>query len=1135
MSPFLSGPSGSSGSVSLRTQAATFAAAVGVVAFLVGGSVAAVLTFASSETAGAVPGITGDVEVDFDPSIDPAVIVIADPGGVGDAGVPADLAGTTSGWDMRDVRLYYDRSADELFVGLNFDGVGGDADGDGDPGSGAISSSASGTDVASFGGTEGFAVLFDIDSDGVADVIAGVNETGDISSFGVYEASPFAIFAPAQSLVYGAPIPGALGLAPSDTSTTSPDLEFSIVNFSTLVPDDTSPNFGLHAFAGSGSDGGIGEEYVANQGAFEPVVIFDPAPGLTLEKSTNGVDADLETEAPTLLVGSTATFSYLATNTGNVALVGVEIVDDVIGAVCRIETLPVGGEDSCEASAVVSLGGYRNLGTATGQGVDAAGNPVGEPVVAEDPSHHVGGEPGIGIEKSTNGLDADAAADAPVLPVGSTATFRYVVENTGTLDLVDVAVSDDLLGDVCTIELLPVGASDSCEASETVREGDYRNVGLVVGQGVDTAGNPLGEPVAADDPSHHVGGAGAIDIEKAVFGINVDEAPGPSLPVGVRVDFTFEVTNTGALPLGSIAVVDDVLGPILCPSSFLDVGERMVCTYPEYEVLAGDHQNLSSVTGQPLDADGNTVGLPVSDADPNFHNGFVNSIDIEKATNLVDADEGPGPELDVGSTATFTYVVTNTSPLDMVDVRVTDNVLGVICTIDFLPAATSPANMDSCTAQAPVGYGEYVNVGAVDAQPVTTSAGVQLLAGPRVTDADPSHHVGVCPQGTEAATGDDGVTSCVDEPVLPPVPPVPPVAMPCTNLIEGPSMWAGAQTVWHTGLTAVEGSTILVVTSENGSSPSQPNEQVYVVIGDSTYGPTPAGLGELEIDVLATGPVTVLHYSEVTGDVSSPNSVVPAVCGEDLTPTPVLCADVAEGPGLWWGGQTVWDTGLTALAGSPIRLVTSENGSSPSQPNEQVYVRVGEDLYGPSPVGLGELVFVPTNGGSVTVLHYSVVAGDTSSANSVVPSLCGAGLEATPVVCAEFVEGPVLYVGGETVWHTNYFAKAGSQIRLQATEPGSSPNQPNEKIFLRVNGEIIGMTPSAPGEATFEVESAGPVSIVHYSEVTGDVSSANSVVPKVCGSDWLKIDGGLRCELPDGTPVEIALSEATVSGRAAGE
>jgi hypothetical protein len=53
-------------------------------------------------------------------------------------------------------------------------------------------------------------------------------------------------------------------------------------------------------------------------------------------------------------------------------------------------------------------------------------------------------EPGIDIEKATNGEDADDPT-GPVVPVGSTVDFTYEVTNSGSVDLTNVTVRDDLI------------------------------------------------------------------------------------------------------------------------------------------------------------------------------------------------------------------------------------------------------------------------------------------------------------------------------------------------------------------------------------------------------------------------------------------------------------------------------------------------------------------------------------------------------------------------------------------------------------------------------------------------------------------------------------------------------------------
>jgi len=67
---------------------------------------------------------------------------------------------------------------------------------------------------------------------------------------------------------------------------------------------------------------------------------------------------------------------------------------------------------------------------------------VGETVGASDPSNYFGAAPGIHLEKSTNGDDADAAP-GPAIRVGEPVSWTYTVYNTGNAALTGVAVTDD--------------------------------------------------------------------------------------------------------------------------------------------------------------------------------------------------------------------------------------------------------------------------------------------------------------------------------------------------------------------------------------------------------------------------------------------------------------------------------------------------------------------------------------------------------------------------------------------------------------------------------------------------------------------------------------------------------------------
>ena len=332
-------------------------------------------------------------------------------------------------------------------------------------------------------------------------------------------------------------------------------------------------------------------------------------------------------------------------------------------------------------------------------------------------------------------------------------------------------------------------------------------------------------------------------------------------------------------------------------------------------------------------------------------------IDIEKATNGVDADTAPGVELIVGEVATFTFVATNTGNVDLADVSINDDVLGPICGIENLAVGAS----ETCETTATVTEGQQQNVATATGQPIDPATGEPV--GDPVTADDPSNHIGIVP------------------------------GPPCVADIRGPRLFAGDRVIWDTGYVAQAGSTLIVETEEPGGSPGQPNEQVYVFVGDVNHGITPIDLGTIEIEAQNTGRVSFVHYSVITGDTSHPNSVEIEFCGTDIAIDQApACETNIEGPRLHAGGQVEWQSGVIAEAGSTIRITTTEPGESPDQPNEQVWVRVGVQLFGPTPVGLGTLEFTAERGGEVEVLHFSRVTGFDGLPNSVEFEFCGTHL-----------------------------------------------------------------------------------------------------------------------------------------------
>ncbi len=237
---------------------------------------------------GGPPTFTGNVPADFgEAGVLPLTIAVPDFAGVGDVGIPNNFPpDTISGWDLEDLRFYYDLETDVMYVGMNFAGIAGDADGDGDPGrtSSALAQNG-GFDFPNFGDSESFLVSFDTNRDGLADVLVGVSALVDVTGFTAAVALP----GPPTPFSFGAPLPDNTGIVFAQTSAQAPDIEFTIPNFSRLpgFPQDLNRfdhavMFNAGAFAGSLADDGFGEDNINNNLVTFGKIGFDGEPQGTL-------------------------------------------------------------------------------------------------------------------------------------------------------------------------------------------------------------------------------------------------------------------------------------------------------------------------------------------------------------------------------------------------------------------------------------------------------------------------------------------------------------------------------------------------------------------------------------------------------------------------------------------------------------------------------------------------------------------------------------------------------------------------------------------------------------------------------------------------------------------------------------
>ncbi len=334
---------------------------------------------------------------------------------------------------------------------------------------------------------------------------------------------------------------------------------------------------------------------------------FGIAPAIELEKQTNHLDADTA-PGPYIPVGDPVTWLYMVTNSGNVTLQNITIQDnngtpanpgdDLV--VCTLTNLGPAASRTCSRTGVAIAGQYANLGTVTGS------PPVGPTVQDSDTANYFGASSLLSLEKRTNGLDADSAP-GPYVLAGTTVEWTYEVRNEGNVILSDITVVDDLgtpLDEsdditICNIPSLGVAETQLCSHSDTAQAGQYVNVAGA--SGTPPGGLPM---VTVSDAAYYFGAAPQLDVQKLTNRQDADAPPGPYILVGDPAQWTYEVTNTGNVPLTNLTITDDMGTPgnpvddWSCTHATLAVGATRSCEH-SLPAVAGQYSNTASASGTP--------------------------------------------------------------------------------------------------------------------------------------------------------------------------------------------------------------------------------------------------------------------------------------------------------------------------------------------------------------------------------------------------------------------------------------------------------------------------------------------------------------------------------------------------------
>ncbi len=432
-------------------------------------------------------------------------------------------------------------------------------------------------------------------------------------------------------------------------------------------------------------------------------------------------------------VGETLTYTFEVENLGNVTLTQVNITDPLIPTLsCPITNLAPSATTSCTGDYIVTQtdvdsGQIDNTATATG--LTASGGQLDMTSVQTSTRPAQVADTQFTVDKTAN-LTAFNA-------VGDVITYAIEVQNTGLQTLTSVSVTDVLdPGFSCMISSIVPGQMDSsCTFTHIVTQADI-DAGEIINIASATSGSvgPITSTLTIPGPTR----VADFSIEK-----NASGAYNSALDT---IDFTIKVKNTGNVTLSTVDVSDATLfSPAqTCQITNLlpNAEDTTTCvftyTVQQADVDIGVINNTATATG--LGADGTSI--PEKSASEQ-----VNGPTENASLNVVKVEDTPtGDYTNLPTTESFTITVENTGNVTITNVVVTDDLIGLNCTIASIDPGVTATSCSSglmtgtyTVTQADIDNGSFENTATATGSTVRgaspTSTGRVTLTGPAMDPA----------------------------------------------------------------------------------------------------------------------------------------------------------------------------------------------------------------------------------------------------------------------------------------------------------------------------------------------------------------------------------------------------------------
>jgi uncharacterized repeat protein (TIGR01451 family) len=428
----------------------------------------------------------------------------------------------------------------------------------------------------------------------------------------------------------------------SDAYLTQVDATGSALVFSTYLGGSSTDAGNSIAVDGSGSAYLTGQTTSTNfpitPGAFQPALAGGGDAFVTKIGATAEMEVQKFPDRFEVRPGESVTFFIEVINPGSVTLTNVVIQDPPLGIFHFLPELPPFTKQIFEVVFVVPAGTppglMTNIATVTSEQIPESLIAKSEILVTENIA-----------------LSVTKTVSPPAAAPGVTVIFTITIINTGNVDLINVVVTDPLIGLDESIGEIPVGTSITIDWPFVIPLD--AQAGLTIANTVEIAANNLPLPETV----------GTVVEVLAVPRLSLTKtADRTVVPPGETVTFTITATNTGNTALTNIAVTDDLTG-FSAVIPILAIGQTEVLQVPFFVPLETPPQTFT-----------NTATAVTNQTAP-----VSASVEITVANRPL-LGVSKVPELTtVSPRQTFNYIFTlsNIGNVPLTDIRISDSLLGL--------------------------------------------------------------------------------------------------------------------------------------------------------------------------------------------------------------------------------------------------------------------------------------------------------------------------------------------------------------------------------------------------------------------------------------------------------------------------